>query len=427
MEVEERSIIGKIHKARESNYSSHYKLSGGEVIGGYTVSNALGSGRFATVWKASRAVTGGYNNGMGGVAVKVYRCGRTNQEYWRNEVKILNILAEKMELSRANPPLIKYYGTFATVVFDDLLEPNIHPCIVFGLAGDSVSRLLKYCKREYGAGIPLECAKKITKDVLRGLEFIHSAGLIHTDIKPANILLDRPIDSINGLDFTALIGDFGSSTPSRDLFSMHVGTDEYIAPELLLERKYTSAIDIWAVFATAFELVTGDKLFDIYRDGGIIYGSDVDEEALEGIVGSRSSSSSAGESADNENKDCNGEGCDDGCEDCCKMECSEGSSSGSEDPEKLTLIAYRHLLLMEKVLGPPGKSFTKSARKYYNARGKLKNNPVIRHKPISELLRDNYDINYAECKAFENFLLLGLRYVPDERCTANIALQSTWL
>jgi serine/threonine protein kinase len=472
--MEEVSIVSDIKKAREMSYSSHLKVSQGDVIGNYIADAPLGSGRFATVWSAEGhnkfgGSSGNNSNGdsSGGsvVAVKVYRSGRTNQEYWRNEVKILNLLVERAALSGiTSPNIISYYGSFAVVHIDDLLEPNIHPCIIFGLAGDSVSRLLKYCRREYSAGVPLECARKVIRDSLRGLEFIHSAGLIHTDIKPSNLLLDRAISSIDGLDFNVLIGDFGSSTPATELFSRHVGTDLYLAPELLLERNYTNAVDIWAMFTTAFELVTGDPIFDVFREFEIHYGDDVDDEALDGLEHNGSSSSEDdargsvvmsdancgdgnGHRASIDSECAGGEceggecgcksgkqggkcgGCDDGCEECCKMDCesSEGSSSGSEDPEKLALIAYRHLLLMEKVLGSPGRSFAKNARAYYNARGKLKNNPAIAHISISELLAQNYDMSHGDCKALEEFLLTGLKYNPDERISAADALRHPWL
>lgn len=446
------SVADELKKARESEYSSHFKISGGDNIGEYIAESALGSGRFATVWSADRSNRGsnrGSNDNnadsrnstyTGGafnrVAVKVYRSGRTNQEYWRNEVKILNLITERAALSNVQPPnIIRYHGTFAIVSIDDLLEPNIHPCIVFGLAGDSVSRLLKHCRREYSAGVPLECARKIIRDTLRGLEFVHTVGLIHTDIKPSNLLLDRAIGNINGLDFNVLIGDFGSSTPADDLFSRHVGTDLYLAPELLLERAYTSTIDIWAIFATAFELVTGDPLFDVFHEFEISYGEDVDNEALDGLEHDSSDSvpelipGSPNTIHHCSGEGCGGKGCDDGCEGCCGMDCSSscGSSSGSEDPEQLALAAYRHLLLIEKVLGPPSRSFTKTARMYYNARGKLKNNPSINHITIAELLSQNYDMSHLECKALEGFLLNGLKYNPDERITAADALLLPWL
>lgn len=468
MDVVCRESVNILRAARETPYSSHFKPAEDGKIGGYRADIALGSGRFATVWKASSElgielcqVSTGYVKNP--VAIKVYRSGRTNQEYWRNEVKILNLIAERAALLEVVPPnIIMYHGTFAIVKFDDLLEPNIHPCIVFGLAGDSISRLLKHCRRQYSAGVPLECARKIIRDAFRGLEFIHSADIIHTDIKPSNLLLDRRIEDIDGLEFNVMLGDFGSSTPSDNLFSQHVGTDLYLAPELLLERKYTPAVDIWAMFTTAFELVTGDPLFDVFREYDIQYGSDVDNEALDGLKHDDSSDSvpelipvqniqtmqnvqnaqiensnidqdaemvDVGDNGDNCGRDkCGGSGECDGCTGCCGMDCeSDERSSGSEDPEQLALVAYRHLLLMEKVLGSPGKQFTKSARIHYNSRGKLKNNPTITHISICDLLLNNYNMSHVECKALEGFLLNGLKYNPDERITAACALELQWL
>jgi serine/threonine protein kinase len=463
MDVQSEIVVNPLRAARATPYSSHYKPAEDGKIGGYKADVALGSGRFATVWKASSELDVDFCQVStvdikGPVAIKVYRSGRTNQEYWRNEVKILNLIAERAALLEVAPPnIIAYHGTFAIVKFDDLLEPNIHPCIVFGLAGDSISKLLKHCNRQYSAGIPLECARKIIRDAFRGLEFIHAADIIHTDIKPSNLLLDRGIGDIDGLQFNVLLGDFGSSTPTDNLFSQHVGTDLYLAPELLLERKYTPAIDIWAMFVTAFELVTGDPLFDVFHEYEIQYGSDVDNEALDGLkhddssdsvpelipgpMVARSSNPDMVPHADQDAEmvdapgvdgtdKCGGSGECDGCTGCCGMDCGSESndrSSGSEDPEQLALAAYRHLLLMEKVLGPPGKQFTKTARIYYNSRGKLKNNPAIEHISLCDLLLNNYNMSHVECKALEGFLLNGLKYNPDERITAAGALELQWL
>lgn len=423
-------LTEELIRARKSEFSTQYKTTHGGSIGGYTADSALGSGRFATVW----SVLGGSAR-----AIKVYRSGRSNCEYWRNEVKILNLIAErKAMLNITAPNLIQYYGTFAIVSIDDRLEPNIHPCIVFARAGDSVSRLLKHCRREYSAGVPVECSRKIIRDTLRGLEFVHAAGLIHTDIKPSNLLLDRSLSDINGLDFNILIGDFGSSTPADDLFSRHVGTDLYLAPELVIDREYTTAIDIWATFVTAFELITGDPLFDVFHERAITYGSDVDSEGLEGLKVEDSSEDSAPElvSAMDCSEAVEGALCDQSGQlqhdlqhnlqqqdkSHSSMSCTDSNSSGQN-----ALVAYRHLLLMEKVLGPPPREFTKSARNYYNARGKLKNNPAIRHISIYELLSQNYDMSHVESKALENFLLCGLKYDPAARVTAVTALEHSFL
>lgn len=443
------TIENALKNARSSTYSSKLAVKPGKMLGDFITNAKLGSGRFAVVWGAYETervhgyVGGAETAGSGTlcrindrpVAIKVYRSGRTNMEYWRNEVKIFNLLNERAGMLNVKiPNVIEYFGTFAHVSFDDLLEPNVHPCIVFGRAGDSVSRLIKHCAKDLGAGIPIECVKKITRDVLRGLAFIHESGLIHTDIKPSNFMIDRKIEEVVGLDFNVLIGDLGSSTPANDLFSKHVGTVEYLAPELLLDHDYTSAIDIWATFASCFEMITGDQLFDVYHENQITYGSDVDLEGLEGLINNDVSSDSVPELVCAMNSP-GGKTCD-GCDGCCGMDtnCSEGSvrddsddSSGSEDSEQVELSNYRHLLLIEKVIGPAPKGFWKVARKYYNSRGKLKNNPKVDPISISKLLDMNYNLDETANKTLEAFLLTGLRYEPGNRITADAALKHPWL
>ncbi len=409
-------LVRKLREAREAEFTTQYKLRAGDQVRNYSIGDKLGSGRFATVWKGVSSVkTGGADQDHGHppiVAIKAYRSGRSNQEYWRNEVKILNILAERLALEKiVSPNIITYYGTFAEIKLDENLYPDIHPCIVFGLAGQSTSKLMKWCRREHGAGVPLDCVKKIARDLFTGLRFVHAAGIVHTDIKPSNLLLDRRIETISGLHFNALIGDFGSSTTTDELFSMHVGTVEYIAPELILEQDYSFPCDIWASCATIFELITCDRLFDVYHDDSISYGSDVDEEALEGLKPSSS-----------DDDDCNN-----------AMSISEAGvkeaseSSGSDDEEQTELISYRHLLLIAKILGWPPKAFAARGRKYYNHKGKLKNNPMITPISLTELLKRNYELETSECMQIESFLSLGLTYDPNTRATAEQMLAHKWL
>ena len=251
--------------------SSHCRFTRGDIIGNYEVGEYLGKGRFSTVWSAKNKLNGSE------VAIKVYRVGSDNESYYANEVRILNKIFEYSLLIQQNPTnLIGYMGTIAHVNIDIDRIPNIHPCVLFNLAGDTVSKLVKFCDRNYGKGLPIVAVKKIMRDVLKGLAYLHKCGIIHTDIKPSNLLLSGKVETldVNGLEVS--IGDLGSSTFADDLFSEHVGTVQYIAPELIVEMPYTYAIDIWATFVTCFELITGDLLFDVYDECEITYGEDID-------------------------------------------------------------------------------------------------------------------------------------------------------
>jgi serine/threonine protein kinase len=431
-------LADKLKKAEQfSNLhaTSHCRLSAGDIVGGYEIVRQLGKGRFAIVWEAKRV---GINNECN-VAIKMFRVGTSVERYYVNEVRILNKIFEKFIMDHVPPPnLVGYLGTFAHVAFTSTTklekEPAIHPCILFNLCGDTVSSLLKYCRRNYGGGLPIKVVKKIMRGILRGLAYLHANNIIHTDIKPSNILLDRKVDQIIGNDpvnFEILLGDLGSSTNPEDLFSYHVGTTEHCASELILEMKYSFEIDIWAAFTTCYELITGDILFDVYNECGVKYGSDVEAE-LPPYEGSSSDCEDVDGGLEEVNiinnnnepscpQDCNG------CPICCgtlPMSHSDSSGSESEDFEK---VNYRHLLLIEKVLGKPSKKFTQNGRTYWNARGSLKNTPNVEKVSISQLLINNYDIDPEECKKIEAFLLTGLKWVPKERITAAAALEHSWL
>jgi serine/threonine protein kinase len=91
---------------------------------------------------------------------------------------------------------------------------------------------------------------KLLKDVLLGLEYLHSKGIIHRDLKAQNILLVKQ-DGV----LTAKISDFGISKDTGSggqSSSMMVGTIEYMAPEQFSPAKYGidgkvgSNLDLWS-------------------------------------------------------------------------------------------------------------------------------------------------------------------------------------
>lgn len=409
------SLIQQLKSVKLGGSTSHCELDGGTIVGGYEIQRKLGKGRFASVWEAKRG------NGSS-VALKIYRC--REEKYYENEVKILNRVFEHAVREQIPPMhIIGYFGTFAHVVFKSDLSPRVHPVIIFDIAGDSLSKLIRHCRKTYGVGLPMEVVKRITREILIGLKYLHSCGIIHTDIKPENILLNGAASELTPDNIHITIADLGSSCFVDKIFSQNVGTTQYLAPELIIERPYGTPVDIWAAFVTCYELITGDLLFDVYAECETSYGEDVDCEGLEGIV-------------------CTEDNCDNNCGDNCGGKSnnsdsnsndsnsdsnSDSDSDPSEDDLDETKVNYRHLLLIAKVIGYPPGEFTRYARDYYNRRNHLKNNPDINPISISELLISNYEIELPECKKIEDFLLTGLRYMPEHRITAEQALLHPFL
>ncbi|KAK1439820.1 hypothetical protein QVD17_05642 [Tagetes erecta] len=92
----------------------------------------------------------------------------------------------------------------------------------------------------------LEIAR-YTRHVVQGLEYIHSIGIVHCDIKGRNILID---------EFGAKIGDFGCAKWCNQMEPI-TGTPMFMAPEVARGEEQGFPADIWAVGCTVIEMYTG--------------------------------------------------------------------------------------------------------------------------------------------------------------------------
>lgn len=149
-----------------------------------------------------------------------------------------------------------------------ILQNLDHPCILklFGLEiADGV--LFMVCEHaqldlyqwlhERSVGLNTQRVQVVMTQLMSGLAYLHSHGVIHRDIKPENILV------FSGDVFK--LGDFGlARITSRVLraYSPDIGTMWYRAPELLLDcPTHTSAVDVWALGCVFMELYTLQALF----------------------------------------------------------------------------------------------------------------------------------------------------------------------
>ncbi|KAJ9075278.1 MAPK protein hog1 [Entomophthora muscae] len=90
--------------------------------------------------------------------------------------------------------------------------------------------------------------------VLRGLKYVHSAGVVHRDLKPSNILINENCD--------LKICDFGLARVQDPQMTGYVSTRYYRAPEIMLTwQKYDVAVDIWSVGCILAEMLEGKPLF----------------------------------------------------------------------------------------------------------------------------------------------------------------------
>ncbi|KAJ0029579.1 hypothetical protein NQD34_004576 [Periophthalmus magnuspinnatus] len=104
-------------------------------------------------------------------------------------------------------------------------------------------------------------ATRVLQMVLDGVKYLHTLGITHRDLKPENLLYYHP-----GADSKIIITDFGLANSRKKgdecLMKTTCGTPEYIAPEILVRKPYTNAVDMWALGVISYILLSGTMPFE---------------------------------------------------------------------------------------------------------------------------------------------------------------------
>ena len=207
-------------------------LIGKTLLNRYTVREFLGRGGMAEVYKVWDNQRNSY------LAMKALHDKLAqNQEflaYFRQEADTLAELT--------HPNIVRFYG---------FKKDRGHSFILMDfIEGEALNARLK--KR---AGQPLKIGeiKMLLAPVLGALQFAHNRGMVHCDIKPANIILNEKN--------TVFLADFGIARAinldKRSLTSS--GTPAYMAPELVQNQPPTPETDIYALGVVLFEMLTGGE------------------------------------------------------------------------------------------------------------------------------------------------------------------------
>lgn len=142
-----------------------------------------------------------------------------------------------------------------------LLEGSDHVIKLLDVISSPLQLVLEFCEHDlksiintHTSPFGVSAVKRIVKDILTGLDFIHTHGVIHRDIKPANLLYTQ--------GRVTKIADFGLArlVDKEAEYTREVVSLWYRAPEVLRGEKYTTDIDIWAVGCVTKELDTGKVL-----------------------------------------------------------------------------------------------------------------------------------------------------------------------
>jgi serine/threonine-protein kinase len=212
-------------------------LADGEVFAGYRILRRLGSGGMGEVYLAQHPRLPRLD------AIKILPAAFTSDQNFRNRFNREADVAARLW----HPHIVAIHdrGEFHGQLWISMDYVD----------GTDAARLVR---DRYPRGMPLEDALEIVTAVAGALDYAHNEGLLHRDVKPANILLAQQKSGEKRI----LLADFGIARRLDEVSgltatNMTVGSVAYAAPEQLTGAEVDGRTDQYALACTAFHLLTG--------------------------------------------------------------------------------------------------------------------------------------------------------------------------
>jgi serine/threonine protein kinase len=216
------------------------------MLGDYRIEGIVGVGRMGVVYLAIDRITGR------AVALKVLRddisIDPVYRERFRREGELLATLN--------HPHIMPIYG---------MGEVDGELFIASRLVSSTLRTAIVASGRD---GIGVDDAMKVLACVASALDAAHAIGVVHRDVKPANVLVDPGVGAV-------YLGDFGlARDPEGEALTAPgqvLGTIDYMAPELLDGERVGAATDIYGLACLAVETLTGTVPYLRDTDAATMY------------------------------------------------------------------------------------------------------------------------------------------------------------
>ncbi|KAL1418249.1 hypothetical protein MTO96_026060 [Rhipicephalus appendiculatus] len=195
----------------------------------YEFKDLLGTGAFSQVVLAESKDTPGVMHAIKCIDKKALKGKEDSLE---NEIKVLRRLK--------HPNIVQLLETYED-------KNKVYLVMELVTGGELFDRIVEkgsYTEKD---------ASDLIRQILEAVDYMHSQGVVHRDLKPENLLYYSPDE-----ESKIMISDFGlSKMEDSGIMATACGTPGYVAPEVLAQKPYGKAVDVWSIGVIAYILLCG--------------------------------------------------------------------------------------------------------------------------------------------------------------------------
>lgn len=234
-------LFGKKDSAKKSKTDSFSSCIGhqGNIEEKYILKEQLGTGAFSEVRLAESKESGK----MFAVKVIDKKAVKGKEDSFENEIKVLKRFSERKDEKGpflTHPNIVQLLETFED-------KNKVYLVMELVTGGELFDRIVErgsYTEKD---------ASDLIRQVLEAVDYMHERGVVHRDLKPENLLYYSPAE-----DSKIMISDFGlSKMEDSGIMATACGTPGYVAPEVLAQKPYGKAVDVWSIGVISYILLCG--------------------------------------------------------------------------------------------------------------------------------------------------------------------------
>ncbi len=221
----------------------------GATLGSYRVLAPIGRGGMAVVYKGYQSSLDRY------VAIKVMAHHLAGDQTF----------VERFQREAAGIASLRHQNIVQ--MYDFGLQQDISYMVMEYISGDTLKAELTSL-RQTDKKMSLSNIAKTISDIAAALDYAHAHGIVHRDVKPANIMLrdeERLAELTGGVGFTAVLTDFGVARMLEGVqltgTGATIGTPDYMSPEQAQGKPAGNTSDVYALGIILYEMLAGELPF----------------------------------------------------------------------------------------------------------------------------------------------------------------------